>query len=127
MVRKEDDWRLGYSPDGLVGDDGLIEIKCLRAKGHVAAILADEVPKQYMPQLQAGLLVSGRAWIDFVSFVGGMPLLVRRVEPDPDWFEAITAACIAFEVNVARIVADYEQRVADMPQTDRPNFEIKVA
>lgn len=127
MVRTEDDWTLGYSPDGLVGDDGLIEIKSPRAKTHVRTILADEVPAHYMAQLQAGLLVSGRKWIDFVSFVAGMPLYRKRVEPEPAWFDAITAACVAFEVNAAQIVADYEKRVADMPKTARIDLEIKVA
>lgn len=127
FLREEDGWTLGYSPDGLVGDDGLIEIKSPRAKTHVRTILADEVPAHYMPQLQAGLLVSGRKWIDFVSYVGGMPLYVKRVEPDPKWFDAITAACVAFEANVAQIVADYEARVADMPKTERIDFDLKVA
>lgn len=127
MRRDEDGWTLGYSPDGLVGNDGLIEIKCPRAKTHLSTILADQVPAAYMPQLQAGLLVSGRKWIDFVSFVGGMPLYVKRVLPDPAWFEAITAACVAFEDRAAQIVSDYEQRVADMPMTERIDFEIKVA
>lgn len=127
MLREEDGWQLGYSPDGLVGDDGLIEIKCPRAKTHVKTILADEVPAHYMAQHQSGLLVSGRKWIDFVSFVAGMPLFVKRVYPDPAWFAAITAACIAFEANAARIVADYRKRVADMPTTERLDFEIKVA
>jgi len=119
MLREEADWRLGYSPDGLVGDDGLIEIKSPRAKTHLRTILADEVPAHYMAQCQAGLLVSGRAWIDFVSYVGGMPLYRKRVEPDPSWFDAITAACVAFEANAAQIVADYQTRVADMPMTTR--------
>lgn len=127
MLREEKGWQLGYSPDGLVGDDGLIEIKCPRAKTHLKTILADEVPGRYMAQCQAGLLVSGRKWIDFVSFVGGMPLYRKRVAPDPDWFAAITAACIAFEQTAAQTVADYEQRVADMPKTERLDFEIKVA
>lgn len=127
MARGEDGWTLGYSPDGLVGDDGLIEIKCPRAKEHVLTILADEVPAQYMPQLQAALLVSGRKWIDYVSFVAGMPLYVKRVEPDPAWFDAIRAACVAFEENAARIVADYEQRVDGLPMTEPIDFEIKVA
>ena len=120
-------WQLGYSPDGLVGTDGLIEIKAPRAKTHVSTILADEVPAYYMPQCQAGLLVSGREWIDFVSYVAGMPLYVKRVLPDPAWFDAITAACIRFEENAAQIVADYGKRVADMPKTERLSFEIKVA
>ena len=127
MRRDEDTWRLGYSPDGLVGDDGLIEIKCPRAKTHLRTILANEVPAHYMAQCQAGLLVSGCKWIDFVSFVAGMPLYVKRVLPDPAWFDAITAACIAFEANAAQIVGDYEKRVADMPKTVRLDFEIKVA
>jgi hypothetical protein len=127
MVRTEDGWQLGYSPDGLVGEDGLIEIKAPRAKTHLRTILADEVPAFYMPQLQAGLLVSGRKWIDYVSYVGGMHLYTKRVWPDEQWFEAITAACIAFEATAAQTVADYQQRVADMPMTERLDFEIKVA
>jgi putative phage-type endonuclease len=127
MRRDEEGWTLGYSPDGLVGDDGLIEIKCPKAKTHLRTILADEVPAYYMPQLQAGLLVSGRKWIDFVSFVAGMPLYRKRVEPDPAWFYAIQAACESFEARAAHIVADYEGRVAGLPKTVRLDFEIKVA
>ena len=127
MLREEDGWSLGYSPDGLVGIDGLIEIKAPRAKTHLNTILADTVPAHYMAQCQAGLLVTGRAWIDFVSYVGGMPLYVKRVLPDPKWAEAITAACIAFEANVTQIVADYRERVVDMPITERPDFTIQVA
>ena len=68
-----DDWgfSIGYSPDGLVGDDGLIEVKCPRSKGHLLTILADEVPPEYMAQMQAALLVSGRDWCDYVSYCGG--------------------------------------------------------
>lgn len=122
MLREEADWKLGFSPDGLVGDDGLLEIKAPRAKTHLNTILADAVPAHYMPQLQAGLLVTGRAWVDFVSYHGGMPLFVRRAYPDPKWFEAITAACVQFEQNAAEIAADYEARVAGLPQTERIDF-----
>lgn len=127
MRREEDDWTLGYSPDGLVGDDGLIEIKAPRAKTHLRTILADQVPPQYMPQCQAALLVSGRTWIDFVSFVAGMPLFVKRVLPDPAWFGAITATCVAFEKNAAELVARYEAATVDLPLTERIDLEIKVA
>ncbi len=122
-----DGWSLGYSPDGLVGDDGLIEIKAPRAKTHLNTILTDQVPAYYMGQCQAGLLVSGRKWIDFVSFVGGMPLYVRRVFPDPEWAAAITAACLAFEETAVQMVTDYRQRVAAMPKTERLDFELRVA
>lgn len=122
MRRDEATWTLGYSPDGLVGDDGLIEIKSPRAKTHLNTILADEVPAQYMAQCQAGLLVSGRKWLDFVSYVGGMPLYRKRVTPDEKWFTAITAACITFEHAAEQIVADYEKRTADLPKTERIDY-----
>jgi predicted phage-related endonuclease len=64
---------IGYSPDGLVGDDGLIECKSRRQRFQVETIVSDSVPVEYMLQLQTGLLVSGREWIDFISYCGGMP------------------------------------------------------
>lgn len=119
MCRDEGWGTLGYSPDGLVGDDGLIEVKAPRAKGHVTTILADRVPPFYMAQLQAGLLVSGREWIDFVSFCGGLPLWVKRVYPDIDWHVAITEAVELFEKNAAEMVATYEARTKGLPMTER--------
>lgn len=119
LIREEDGWQLGYSPDGLVDDDGLIEAKAPRAKTHLRTILADEVPAHYMAQCQAGLLVSGRKWLDFLSFVGGMPLFRKRVYPDPQWHEAIVAAVTEFEKNAAEIVADYRSRVIGLPVAER--------
>jgi putative phage-type endonuclease len=119
MLREEDGWALGLSPDGVVDDIGLIEIKCPRAKAHFRTILTGSVPSQYLAQCQAALLVSGRAWLDYVSFHAGMPLKVIRVYPDPDWFDAIEAACRAFETNVAALVDDYNSAVAGLPTTER--------
>lgn len=120
MVRSDgpDGYRLGYSPDGLVGDDGLIEIKSPRAKTHLRTILADRVPSQYMAQLQAGLLVSGREWIDFISYSGGMPLFVKRVLPDEKWREAIVAAVQSFETAAVFDIASYQMATKDMPATE---------
>ena len=119
MIREEQGWRLGYSPDGLVGDDGLIEIKSRRSKKQLTTILADEVPAENMAQLQAGLLVSGREWIDYVSFCGGMPLYVKRVYPDARWFDAITAAVKQFEATANAMVARYEAMTLGLPMTER--------
>jgi hypothetical protein len=119
MVRTEDNWKLGYSPDGLVGDDGLIEVKSRRPKKHLTTILSGEVPPENMAQLQAGLLVSGREWIDYISYCGGMPLWVKRVLPDPKWFDAITDAVITFEDTAAEMVTAYETATAGMPTTER--------
>lgn len=114
-----DGWRLGYSPDGLVADEGLVEIKCPRPKGHLNTILADAVPAYHLPQLQAALLVSGRKWIDFVSFNAGMPLFVKRVTPDLAWHAAIVAACRRYEQTAAEMVAAYNQATEHMPATER--------
>lgn len=126
MRLDEDGWTLGFSPDGLVGDDGIIEIKAPRAKGHILTILADTVPAHHIAQCQAGLLVSGRKWCDFVSFHGGLPLFVKRVYPDERWFDAIKAACIEFEQKADAMVTDYEQRSARMPKTERLDLEMVI-
>jgi hypothetical protein len=119
MIR--DDWgfRIGYSPDGLVGDDGLVEVKSRRQKKQLTTILADEVPAENMAQLQCGLLVSGREWIDYISYCGGMPLYVKRVTPDERWFVAILAAVSAFEDTAAEMVAAYHTSIEGRPLTER--------
>jgi hypothetical protein len=119
LLRKEDTWQLGYSPDGLVGADGLIEVKAPRAKGHLSTILADEVPAEYMAQCQAGLLVSGREWLDFISFSGGMPMWHKRVLPEPAWQDAIVTAVEQFEATAAEMVADYAGKTEGLPATER--------
>ena len=123
MVR--DDWgfRIGYSPDGLVGDDGLIEVKSRRAKAQLATILADEVPAENMAQIQCGLLVSGREWCDYVSYCGGMPLWVKRVTPDQRWFVTIVEAVLIFERAAEQMVAEYQNAVAGLPATERTIYQ----
>ncbi|MDD7813658.1 YqaJ viral recombinase family protein [Mycobacterium sp. CSUR Q5927] len=119
MVAEGNGYRLGYSPDGLVGDEGLLEIKAPRARTHLATILADRPPVEHMPQLQAGLLVSGRQWIDYISFCGGMPLFVKRVRPDDRWFKAIRSAVASCEENIAEMQRIYDEQTADMIPTER--------
>lgn len=120
----EDRWgfTIGYSPDGLVGEDGLIEIKSRRSKTQLATILAEQVPIENMAQLQCGLLVSGREWIDYVSYCGGMPLYVKRVLPQPKWFDAITAAVAAFEENVTEMIRVYSESITGLHPTERINL-----
>ena len=121
MVRDFGDYRIGYSPDGLVGDDGLIECKSRLQKIHLQTILDDRVPDENMAQLQCGLLVSGRAWIDYVSYCGGMPLWVKRVTPDLSWQAAILAAVEALEESAADMTARYHAAVEGLPITERVN------
>jgi predicted phage-related endonuclease len=98
---------IGYSPDGLVGDDGQIEIKSRRQKFQAQTIIEHTVPVEYLIQLQTGLLVSERQWVDFVSYCGGMPMVVIRVYPDPDAQEAIINAARLFETQMAEKMARY--------------------
>lgn len=110
---------LGYSPDGLVGDDGLIEIKSRRAKFQVETIFSGEVPEEYMLQLQTGLLVTGRKWIDFISYCGGMHLFVKRVTPDERYQNAIREAAKNAEEKIGEIIADYESKAGSLIKTER--------
>lgn len=119
MIREDHDVKIGYSPDGLVGDDGLIEVKSRRQKKHLETILADEPPAENLAQMQCGLLVSGREWCDYISYCGGMPLWVKRVFPDPRWFDAILAAVDAFEANAAEMIRLYDERTVGLPMTER--------
>ena len=118
IVRDFGKFKLGYSPDGLVGDDGLIEIKSRDPKKHLATILADEVPPENMAQCQTGLFVTGRAWIDYLSYAGGMPLWRKRVYPDMRWQDAITDAALTFEANAADITNRYLAAVEGLPATE---------
>ena len=107
---------IGYSPDGLVGDDGLIECKSRCGKYQVQTIASDAVPDDYVLQLQTALLVTERKWIDFVSYCGGLPVFVKRVEPDEQVQEAIIAAATGFQERVDDIVRDYRATLLTMPK-----------
>lgn len=100
---------IGYSPDGLVGDDGLIECKSRRQKYQIETILADEVPAEYLLQCQTGLLVTGRKWLDFISYCGGLPMFVKRVWPCPEIHRAILDAALAFEQRLAAAQTRYDE------------------
>ena len=79
----------GYSPDGLVGEEGLIEIKCPNASTHTKYLADNILPMEYKPQVQGGLYVSGREWCDFVSyhpkFIGSKKIFVKRVFRDEEF------------------------------------------
>ena len=117
---------LGYSPDGLVGDDGLIEIKCPRPKTHLKSLLTGEVPSEYDPQVQTGLAVTGRLWCDYISYAPGLPLFVQRCLPAPAVIAAIFAAHEAAEQQLAVLMADFEAAAARYPATEpiQPEQEI---
>lgn len=88
--------RVGYSPDSLVGSDGLTEIKTKLPKYQVEVLLSGEIPKEHIAQCQGGLWVSNREWIDFISFWPGMPLFVKRAYRDEKMIRTIAERVEAF-------------------------------
>lgn len=109
-----DEWgfAIGYSPDGTVGADGLIECKSRRQKYQVQTICEGVVPDEYMLQIQTGLLVTGRKWLDFISYSGGLPMFVQRVFPDPQMQAAIVDAAAEFEAKVQQAIQSFSDNVA---------------
>lgn len=117
---------IGCSPDGLVGDDGMIEIKSRRQRFQIETIAKGEVPDDFVLQIQTALLVTDRRWLDFISYSGGLPMAVIRVYPDPDIIGAIVAAVTAFEAKVSEVMMDYRMALASkarLTPTERRVYE----
>lgn len=92
---------IGCSPDGLVGEDGVIECKSRRQKFQVETIISGTMPPEYMIQVQTALMVTERAWCDFISYCGGLPMIVIRIHPDDAVISAISEAARFFEAQIA--------------------------
>ena len=103
----------GASPDGLIGDDGLIEIKCPNTATHIDTLLADKVPTKYIIQMHVQMLCTGRAWCDFVSFDPRLPIdlhmFIKRVERDNKLAEEIVTEVQSF-------LADMEAKIAKLKE-----------
>lgn len=88
------------SPDGLVGDDGLVEIKCPQTATHIDTLLAQKVDGRYIQQMQWQMACTDRKWCDFVSYdprlPGEMQLFVQRVPRDDAMIDEITADVVEF-------------------------------
>jgi hypothetical protein len=106
---------VGYSPDGLVGDDGIIEIKSAKSRIQVERIANGLVPNEHVAQIQTGLWVTGREWCDFISFSNGMPMQVLRVYANTAYHALIEQAAKKFEADVQKVIADYREKSAGMP------------
>jgi hypothetical protein len=107
---------IGYSPDGLVGDDGLIEIKSriqkLQMLTLVEHVAADTIPPDFVIQCQTGLFVAERKWLDFISYSGGMKMGVVRTYPDPVIQEAIGNAAVNAEARINEKLRIYQELIA---------------
>ncbi len=96
-----DDHLAGCSPDGLVDDEGLVEIKCLGAAKHLAGVLQAEPPTDYRLQLQGQLLVTGRAWVDLLLYSPALPSRIFRVERHHVALQALSEALMTFHAHLS--------------------------
>lgn len=107
---------IGYSPDGLVGDDGQIECKSRAQKYQIQTIVnyvpENQIDPDYMIQVQTGLLVSERKWCDLVSYCGGLPMATVRVYPDEKIQAAILDAASGFESRINAAMEKYKAVLA---------------
>jgi len=97
-----DNVEAGASPDGLIGEDGLLEIKCPLAHTHVGYLREGVLPPKYIPQVQGQLWVTGRQWCDFVSYHPELKIMIVRVERDDSYIftlaNLVEMACNAIEL-----------------------------
>lgn len=99
VLHPEIDW-FGATPDGLVGADGLLEVKCPTTPKHLAWIVAGEVPDEHRLQMLTQIACTRRQWVDFVSFdprvKGKAQLFIKRYEPAREEIEKIEAGVREF-------------------------------
>lgn len=104
----------GCSPDGLVGPDGLVEIKCPNTATHLETLLGGSVPGKYVTQMQFQMACTGRQWCDFVSYDPRMPesmrLFVRRVERDEKRIYELEEEISAFLNEICTKIAQLTKR-----------------
>lgn len=84
----------GCSPDGLIDDDGGLEIKCPKLSTHIKYSLAGKLPSEYHRQVMGSLFISGRKWWDFMSYYPGIDPFIIRVYPDQSFFGMMKQAII---------------------------------
>ncbi len=92
---------VGASPDGLIGEDGSLELKNPSAKVHISYMLTKSVDREYWVQLQGQLYVCQRKYAVIVSHYPELPLVTMRVERDEEFIAKLDAALIAFTAQLA--------------------------
>lgn len=98
----------GASPDGLVGTDGLVEIKCPNSATHMETLVTRKIPQKYIPQMTWQMACTGRSWCDFVSFDPRFPehlqIFIERIEYDPTYVRML-------ELEVTQFLDEVEKKV----------------
>jgi putative phage-type endonuclease len=106
----------GCSPDGLIGADGLIEIKCPVSATHIETLKTQHMPLEHMPQVQGQMWIAGREWCDFVSYDPRMPeklqMFVQRIPRDEQYIKALSFEIERFLEEVAAEVTALQKIAA---------------
>jgi YqaJ-like recombinase protein len=100
----DDNHTVGCSPDRLVGDQGLLEIKAPLPHTQVEYWLSGELGERFRPQLQGQLYISQRSWVDIVCWHDVLPKLVMRVEPDAMFIKALDRELQIFNNFIERVM-----------------------
>jgi hypothetical protein len=110
-----DDGKIGASPDRLVEDDGLLEIKAPAAHTHVGYLFGKGADKKYMPQLQGQLWITGRKWVDIMSYHPELPAATIRIERSDSYIEILSDAVTAFAKELDEKHAEIIERIGELP------------
>lgn len=104
----------GVSVDGLIGDKGIIEIKCPLETTHTNTLLKKQAPKKYYPQMQWGMCVTQRSFCDFVSYNPSFPddlkLFVIRVERDDDYIKMLEEEVVKFNEEIEQLLNSIKEK-----------------
>lgn len=117
----------GASPDGVIGADGLVEIKCPNTATHIETLLGGAVPEKYVTQMMWQMACTGRTWCDWVSFDPRMPeatrLYVKRIPRDDALISSLEKDVHEFLIELDDKIAALNARYGDGPNVVRAQFE----
>lgn len=120
--------RAGASPDGLIGSDGGVELKCPETETHLEYLLGGEVPEEYQPQMFFGMACTGRQWWDFASYDPRLPeplqLFTKRLYRDDERIAEIEDAVIRFLGEIDFTIAALQKAFGKFPL---PGDEVSAA
>jgi hypothetical protein len=105
---KDDKYECGVSPDGLIGKDGGIEIKCPKPSTHVQYLRNKKVPSIYIAQIQGCMWITGRKWWDFMSFHPMMEPVIIRVQRDEEFISKLSGLVIEACKTIEKVVKEIE-------------------
>jgi putative phage-type endonuclease len=108
----------GASPDGIIADDGMLELKCPESTTHLEWMESGKAPPEHMPQIQGQMAVTGRQWVDFASydprFPEGLQLFIVRVPRDDAYIKELEAGVSAFLAEVDAVVSKLMGRASGL-------------